>query len=84
MTNEDPARGGLGRRASDADRLRMIVDIEKLDLRIGGMDDQITNLRIEVGKLGVKAGMWGAVAGAITAIVPLVGILFALAKTVKP
>lgn len=82
--SEDFQRVGIGRRASDVDRARMIEDIEKLDLRINSLSNQVVELRIDVGKLSVKAGVWGALAGAATAVIPLIGILIGLAKMLKP
>lgn len=72
-----------GRRSADRELARTMVDIEKLDLRMTALTTEITILRIEVGKLSVKAGMWGAMAGAATAAIPIVALLIALMRWLK-
>jgi len=73
----DAERTGFGRRSWDADKERLFEEMEKLDARLHVLNDQVTLLRIDVGKLSVKAGIWGALAGAATVAIPLIGLLLA-------
>ena len=49
---------------------KMVLNrLEALERDISSLDDKVTLLRIDVGQLKVKAGMWGAIAGAVPALV---------------
>lgn len=49
---------------------KLVLDkLETLESRIDHIDETLILVRIDVAKLKVKAGMWGAVAGMVPALV---------------
>jgi hypothetical protein len=84
MMAGDAPTENVGRRSGDNDRKALIRDIEVLESEVRVVQEQITLLRIEVGKLSVKAGIWGALAGAAAAGIPIIGFIMALSKTLQP
>jgi hypothetical protein len=49
--------------------------LETLETRVDGLDEKLTLIRIDVAQLKVKAGIWGAAAGMIPAIVTALAVL---------
>ena len=55
---------------------RLVMDkLETLEERVDGLDEKLTLIRIDVAQLKVKAGIWGAAAGMIPAIVTALAVL---------
>lgn len=49
---------------------KLVMDkLETLEEEILALEEQVTLIRIDLAQLKVKAGMWGAVAGVIPALV---------------
>lgn len=49
---------------------KMVLNrLDELERDIRQLDDKVTLLRIDVAQLKVKAGMWGAVAGMVPALI---------------
>jgi hypothetical protein len=49
---------------------KMVLNrLDLIERDITALDDKVTMLRIDVAQLKVKAGMWGAVAGCVPALV---------------
>lgn len=69
-----------GRRSWDLDREVVMNELAELNHELKTVIAQLTELRIEVGKLTVKAGIWGALAGAATAAIPLIGLTIAMMR----
>jgi len=55
----------------------VLKSLDKHDLVLEKISDELTQIKVETGQLKVKAGLWGAVAGAIPA---LTVVLFNLLK----
>jgi hypothetical protein len=55
----------------DWDEYRKLVlsELRRLEAAVEGMRDEVQQLKVEVARLNVKAGMWGALAGVVTAAV---------------
>lgn len=47
----------------------VIGKLDQLERDIIDLDEKVTLLRIDVAQLKVKAGMWGAVAGMVPALI---------------
>lgn len=47
----------------------VLRQLEQLDDDIKSLESQVIRLRIDVAQLKVKAGMWGAVAGMVPALI---------------
>lgn len=55
---------------------RLVMDkLETLEDRVDGLDEKLTLIRIDVAQLKVKAGIWGAAAGMVPAIVTALAVL---------
>lgn len=55
---------------------RLVMNkLETLEDRVDGLDEKLTLIRIDVAQLKVKAGIWGAAAGMIPAIVTALAVL---------
>jgi hypothetical protein len=46
----------------------ILAKVETLDKRVEGIDEKLTLVRIDVAQLKIKAGIWGAAAGMIPAL----------------
>lgn len=49
----------------------VLSELERLDKWCGQIATEQQNIRIEIAKLKVKSGVWGAVAGAIPVVIGL-------------
>lgn len=47
----------------------VLGELDSLKTRLDGVDEKLVLVRIDVAQLKVKAGMWGAAAGLIPALV---------------
>ena len=47
----------------------IIAKVDALDEKVEHMDEKLTLVRIDVAQLKVKAGIWGAAAGMVPALV---------------
>lgn len=57
---------------------KLVLDrLDTLDDRVGNVEAQIVLARIDIATLKVKAGMWGAVAGMVPAIIAVVSVFAA-------
>ncbi len=55
---------------------KLVMDkLETLEDRIDAVDEKVVLLRIDVAQLKVKAGIWGAAAGMIPALVTGLAVL---------
>lgn len=54
----------------------IIQKVEALDDKVEAMDEKLTLVRIDVAQLKVKAGIWGAAAGMIPALVTGLAVFF--------
>ena len=54
----------------------ILAKVEALDKRVEGIDEKLTLVRIDVAQLKIKAGIWGAAAGMIPALVTGLAVLF--------
>lgn len=43
-------------------------ELMRLHQDMDGVHERLTTIRVELGRLGVKAGVWGAVAGSVAVI----------------
>lgn len=49
---------------------KMVINrLDELEGDIRALDEKVTLLRIDVAQLKIKAGMWGAIAGMVPALV---------------
>lgn len=49
---------------------RLVMDkLDTLEEELHGLDEKVTLLRIDVAQLKIKAGVWGAVAGMVPALI---------------
>jgi len=56
-------------------RRLILSSLKNLDEKVGAMDEKIDTIVTEVALLKLKSGLWGAVAGAIPAVVVLIIIV---------
>jgi hypothetical protein len=55
---------------------RLVMDkLDTLEERVDALDEKLTLVRIDVAGLKVRAGVWGAVAGMIPALVTSLAVL---------
>jgi hypothetical protein len=52
----------------------IIQKVDDLDEKVNHMDEKLTLVRIDVAALKVKAGIWGAAAGMIPAIITALAV----------
>ncbi len=52
----------------------IIQKVDDLDAKVNHMDEKLTLVRIDVAALKVKAGIWGAAAGMVPAIVTALAV----------
>jgi hypothetical protein len=58
----------------------MVLDkLERLEERLDCVDKKVGNLRVDVGKLNVKSGIWGMIGGTIPLVVAI--LLYVLKGT---
>jgi hypothetical protein len=53
----------------------IIAKVDALDEKVESLDEKVTLVRIDVAQLKVKAGIWGAAAGMIPALITGLAVL---------
>lgn len=51
----------------DEYRKLVLSELRRLERAVNGLHDEVAELKVEVARLNVKAGLWGALAGIVTA-----------------
>jgi hypothetical protein len=54
----------------------IIAKVDSIDQKVDHMDEKLTLVRIDVAQLKVKAGIWGAAAGMVPALVTALAVFF--------
>lgn len=50
------------------------AQLAALEQKVGDIDEKLTLLRIDVAQLKVKAGLWGAAAGMVPALIAAIAV----------
>lgn len=53
----------------------IIAKVDALDEKVESLDEKITLVRIDVAQLKIKAGIWGAAAGMLPALITGIAVL---------
>ena len=52
---------------------KLVMDkLDELDARFGNVEEMLTQVRVDIATLKVKAGLWGGIGGLIPVVIALV------------